>query len=403
MTRVTKVLRPALLVALVGLTACARALVPGPEPEPAGPVDPAQVESVLFLVGDAGEATSATHPILPRLKQDVEWWSERLTQDSSVVVLYLGDIVYPLGLHEPGSPEYPSDSTIVLDQVLVLAGPQARARGTQGYFLAGNHDWGLESDWEGAVRLATLSNFLVRAREHTGASVALEPAAGTGGPTVLDIGEHTRLLLLDTAWWLLYGEAEDGLEHFGVLKGIEEAMLTAGERSVVIAAHHPFRSAGPHGVILPGFYTLGLDFLLRKAGALVQDLNSPVYEELLQGMKRVFASATRPPLVCRAVHRRANNPCDATRSDRSIVRGSREAARLISHSVSGGSTRAGASEGRYLGATPAICLALLGYDVMGVDVDAGKVEVVFRVPHLLGEAPVRIGAVLQQVGGKRVP
>ena len=296
MTCVTKVLRTALLVTLSGLTACARPRIPGPEPEPARPVDPSQVESVLFLVGDAGEATNATHPILPRLKQDVEWWSERLPQDSSVVVLYLGDIVYPLGLHEPGSPEYPSDSTIVMDQVLVLAGPQARARGTQGYFLAGNHDWGLESDWEGAVRLATLSNFLVRAREHTGASVALEPAAGTGGPTVLDIGEHTRLLLLDTAWWLLYGEAEDGLEHFGVLKGIEEAMLTAGERSVVIAAHHPFRSAGPHGGEFDFWRTLGVRYLLARSGAILQDVTSSPYRGLEEGMKDIFGRTGPPPV-----------------------------------------------------------------------------------------------------------
>jgi hypothetical protein len=29
-------------------------------------------------------------------------------------------------------------------------------------------------------------------------------------------------------------------------------------------------------------------------------------------------------------------------------------------------------------------------------VDTGEVEVVFRVPHLLGQAPVRIGALLEQ-------
>ena len=284
--------------AVLGLSlalGCARERPPGPAPEAVGPPDPALVESVIFLVGDAGEAKSATHPILTRLRQDIEWWAEQVPRDSAVRVLYLGDIVYPLGMNPPGADDYPGDSTVVMDQVLVLAGPNAIARHATGYFLAGNHDWGLETDWEGAVRVATLSNFLQMAREYTGAAVSMEPAAGTGGPTVVDVGSHVRLILLDTAWWLLTTEAQGGLQHMGVLKGIEEAMLTAGDRQVFIAAHHPFRTAGPHGGEFSFWRTFGVRYLLARSGAILQDVTSIPYRELERGLRDIF-SRVGPPL-----------------------------------------------------------------------------------------------------------
>ena len=289
--------RPLLLLLLLVLqAACGRERIPGPEPLPARTVDPARTESVLFLVGDAGEATRGTHPILTRLRDDIEWWSEALPEDGTVTVLFLGDIVYPVGLHDRGTQQFPGDSTIAMDQALLLAGPEAQARGAQGYFLAGNHDWGLESDWKGARRLANLSDFLIRAAEHTGANVSLQPPAGTGGPTVVDLGEHVRLLLLDTAWWLLYDQIDEGLARDGVLKAIEEAILDAGDREIVFAAHHPFRSAGPHGGEFDFWETFGIRYLLARSGALLQDVSSIPYRELEEGMRDIFARRGAPLL-----------------------------------------------------------------------------------------------------------
>lgn len=285
-----------LLLLLLLLAGCSRERIPGPEPLPARAVDPARTSSVIFLVGDAGEATRGTHPILTRLRDDVEWWSEALPEGGTVTVLFLGDIVYPAGLHDPGSREFPGDSTIAMDQVMLLAGPQARARGARGIFLAGNHDWGLEPDWKGARRLANLSNFLVRARDHTGAEVSLEPAAGTGGPTVLDLGEHVRLLLLDTAWWLLYDQFGGGPARDGVLEAMEVAMQEAGDREIVIAAHHPFRSAGPHGGEFDFWETFGIRYILARSGAILQDVSSSPYRELEQGLRDIFARRGAPLL-----------------------------------------------------------------------------------------------------------
>lgn len=265
--------------------------LPAPQQIPAP--DPAEVERVLFLVGDPGTARREYYPILPRLEQDIELWAQRLERDSAVAVLFLGDIVYPLGLHPPGSDLFPHDSSIVMDQVRLLAGPYARAREAQGYFLAGNHDWGLEEEFEGYVRLKNLDQFLNRAQGVTGAHVQLVPEVGTGGPFVVDFGERIRILILDTAWWLLAGD-DLRAEHAMVLDSIGAAIRRAGDKRILLAAHHPFQSAGPHGGEFSFWRTFGLRYLLARSGAILQDLSSEPYRQLQEGLRAIFAQTGAP-------------------------------------------------------------------------------------------------------------
>ncbi|MEX2569741.1 MAG: hypothetical protein WD737_00445 [Gemmatimonadota bacterium] len=283
-----------LILWMAAAAACAPVPPEFPIPENVPVPDPAEVESVLFLVGDAGDARMEHSPILQRLRDDVEGWSERLEQDSTVVVLYLGDIVYPLGLHPPDAPEFPSDSAIVMDQVAVVAGPAAVSRSARAYFLAGNHDWGLEEEWAGFDRLTNLANFLAAANATRGANVAVAPDPGTGGPHVVDVGRHLRLLLLDTAWWILDGGQLGLDDRPEVLSRIREAMRQAGGREIMVAAHHPFRSAGPHGGEVSFWRTLGIRYLLTQSGAVLQDITSVPYRELEAGLRSIFASEGSP-------------------------------------------------------------------------------------------------------------
>lgn len=285
----------------VSLTACAGRRVPLPAPSLIAEPDPANIESVVFLAGDAGEANRETHPILTRLQQDVEYWSERVPGDSSVMVLYLGDIVYPLGVNPIGTPDFPGDSAIVHDQTRVVAGPNALAGGARGYFLAGNHDWGLEDEYEGFVRLASLSQLLANIEAETGAYVRLAPEAGSGGPMVVDLGRHLRILMLDTAWWVLDGGQLGAEDYDDVLGGIRDALTESGEREVIVAAHHPFRSAGTHGGQVPFWRTLGVRYLLTRSGAMLQDLTSLPYRELENGLRSIF-STVKAPLIFAGGH-----------------------------------------------------------------------------------------------------
>ena len=62
----------------------------------------------------------------------------------------------------------------------------------------------------------------------------------------------------------------------------------------MIAAHHPFESAGPHGGLIPVWQTLGVRYLLFKSGALLQDLSSRPYVELKRALGEVFREHGRP-------------------------------------------------------------------------------------------------------------
>lgn len=291
MTAPTHARRALAAALLVSAAACAPTPPPLPAPERAPEPPPAEVERVLFLLGDPGTVTTATSPVLQRLERDVEEWAAGLEADSAVAVLVLGDVVYPEGLHEAGHELFDHDTAVVMSQVRLVSGPAALARGARVYFMAGNHDWGERSDFRGAARLARLGAFLDSVRTRTGAIVELAPPAGTGGPHVVDWGPHVRLLLLDTAWWLL--GAEDP-EETPFLDRVEAAMRGAGDREVLFAAHHPFRSAGPHGGEISIWKMFGVYYLLQRAGALLQDINSRPYRGLERGLRETFARLGPP-------------------------------------------------------------------------------------------------------------
>lgn len=287
------------LVLVLLATGCASPPPPPlPGPVPAPTVNPADVDGVVFLLGDAGDALTETSPLLNRLTGEIEWWAQRLDAPETVAVLLLGDIVYPMGLNDRESRAYDGDTAVVMGQVRLVSGPAALARRARAYFMAGNHDWGFRPEWPGVERLRHLETFLATAREGTGAGVFVTPPAGLGGPTVVDVGDGVRLLLLDTAWWLLRGDPASRQE---VLRGIDAAIASAGGRHIVLASHHPFTSAGPHGGQFSLWDAMGLRYLLFRSGAILQDLTSIPYREMEAGLRDIFSRHGRP-LVFAAGH-----------------------------------------------------------------------------------------------------
>jgi hypothetical protein len=228
----------------------------------------------------------------------VEAWSGVLGRDSAVTVLFAGDNVYPAGIHDAGHPSHAMDTLRLRAQLDVLGGPNAQRYRTTGYFVAGNHDWGNMSGPQGLERLRNQERMIERAREAEGLLVDLLPEAGEPGPALLDVGEGVRILALDTHWWL---QERSSFLKEAVFAAVEEGIRSAGERHVVVAAHHPFASGGAHGGPLPVWEGLGIVWLLRQTGSLVQDLNSVVYRDLLFGLKEVFTRVPRP-LIWAAGH-----------------------------------------------------------------------------------------------------
>jgi hypothetical protein len=282
--------RTTALLALLMLLACADD-VPEPERVPsAPPIDTDDVEAVIFLAGDAGAARYERSPILPVIRSAVESWAGAIGRDSAVVVLMLGDNVYPVGMRPVDSGQFEEDSARVADQIALVRGPAARRYGARMYFVAGNHDWGMKQAREGMRRIRNLGEFVTRMRTR-GVAVELLPAAGSGMPEAIDAG-RLRIVLLDTAWWVFGAEPE---LRDAVLDRLAELLVTE-DRPVVVAAHHPLVTAGQHGGLAPVWDYFGIRYLLSRSGAILQDIESQPYRELLRGLERIFAAGPRPLL-----------------------------------------------------------------------------------------------------------
>jgi hypothetical protein len=279
----------------ISMTACSGqmpSLAPSRIPEP----NPRDLETVLFLMGDAGEAHRDTDPVMRVMQADVERWSDMMTRDSTIIVLFLGDNVYPAGVHDRTDPLFPEDSAKLQAQIDVVNGRRAREVGVRGIFIPGNHDWGQTRGLEGIDRLRNQDAMLKR-RNAEGSPVRMMPSPGTPGPQVIDVGSRLRILLLDTAWWLLAGT--DTSKQV-VYREMKRAVDNAGTRDIVVAAHHPFRSASSHGGLMPFWSGLGVRYLLNRSGAVLQDLSSIPYRSLTRTFLAAFAE--HPPLVFAGGH-----------------------------------------------------------------------------------------------------
>lgn len=297
----TRRLRAALLAsALAGLVVACFGTTRGPD---FGPDDaPYLHESVtavpdrsdepvfrLILAGDAG-SPAPEDPTLALVAR----WSEPRPERSRVV--YLGDNVYPAGLQD----EDRARGEAVLRQQ-IAAGPARKI------FLPGNHDWG--------YRLVQSLTPGVLARQQAfidahGAAARFAPRDGCPGPEEIELlapGDGLRggltLLALDLHWWLLPEEQRpacqgirDTSEFLPRLSGV---LAARRDENVVVVAHHPLRSGGPHGGHTRGFlYDFGA--LLARQLYSLQDLVEPGYREMIGVLSAVLAE--HPPLAFAAGH-----------------------------------------------------------------------------------------------------
>lgn len=290
-----------LMFGALALGACSSAVAVGSYPARllVGAPEPSGVEAVLFLIGDAGYAPEGRSPVLAQLAAEVEYWSGELQRDSAVSVAYLGDIVYPDGMHARGDRHFARDSIRLWNQIRIVAGPSALDRASQGFFLTGNHDWGNMTGEGGLQRVINLDAELDSARVATGAQVTLLPTVNDPGPVVRDITRNIRLVFVDTHWWIQ--ERSDEVKD-AFFARMEEAFVTSGDREVILLAHHPWVSAGPHGVVASGSRSIGLLYLLSKSGVYAQDVNAPTNSEFRDRLRATFEKAGKVPLVYAAGH-----------------------------------------------------------------------------------------------------
>jgi len=290
-------------LALAGLGACAGA--PPPQVAPVPAIPPTDVAVSLYLIGDAGAPNRSGEPVLQALNRD------RGSHAAKSVVLFLGDNIYPTGLPLPSDPDRPEAERRIADQVEAVT----RVGGT-GYFVPGNHDWA-HSGKDGWEAIRRQKAFI----DSAGAGkVFLLPGGGCPGPSVVDIGQRLRLVLMDTQWWLHDGPKP---RHPGsgcpadseseVVDSLRAALAVPPDRLVVVAAHHPLSSGGVHGgsfglvdhlfplrLVVPWLWVplpwIGSLYpAARQHGISSQDIPSRAYQRLVAAFSRAFADAP-PPL-----------------------------------------------------------------------------------------------------------
>ncbi len=283
-----RLLLPGALLALAGLLqTCTPAPFRPGEFTPIEEGDPAGARAVVFLVGDAGDHPKEQSPLIHRLRQDVERWSAALPGDSAVSVLFLGDNIYPDGLHDRNHEMFSQDSARLHAQIWTVSGPEARADDVPGIFLAGNHDWGQMDGAEGLARLRNMDQHLREVARRGEASVQLLPPSGSPTPRIVELGGVARLVLIDTHWWL----ADPTERARETMMGAVRAALENPEGlPIIVASHHPFDSGGPHTLRSP-FDPFAV---LAKAGAIVQDLNSVPFVDFKRRLQAAFREAGAP-------------------------------------------------------------------------------------------------------------
>ncbi|MGD2046137.1 MAG: metallophosphoesterase [Gemmatimonadota bacterium] len=283
-------MRLAVLTSLALLAACTpsqvryQTVLPD---EPGGPLD-----AVLYLVGDAGEANPARADVLADLTRDID----AVTGEGSppVVVAFLGDNVYDAGL-----PTEPSEEDLdkLTGQVQALGDhPDVR-----GVFLPGNHDWANGASFsDGRAAIERQIEWVQGAS--AGQDVTFLPDDGCPGPASVDLGRTTRLIFIDTEWLLREPERRCGTtdEFYGRLT---EQLRAAGGRRVVVLAHHPLVSGGPHGGnVAPLENGPFVYYLARKSGVPIQDLSSGRYSEVIGHLREAIDVSGVRPLAFVAGH-----------------------------------------------------------------------------------------------------
>jgi hypothetical protein len=275
------------------------------------PAEPSRIESTIFLIGDAGEPLAdGSEPTLKSLKRQVQ-----STPDSSRVI-FLGDNIYPAGLPATSDLTRQESERRLLEQLRAVDTTRAR-----GIFIPGNHDWARygPGGWEAVKRQE------VFVEEYLGRRGEFLPDRGCPGPVVRDIGNHLRLIVLDTQWWLhdhvkpQRGNSDcatDSREE--VLADLQAALAGAGQRAVLVTAHHPLESHGVHGgfygwrdhlfpllnfskylwIPLPGIGSLYP--LVRSFGVSDQDLADRENCEMRHALEAVFTA--NPPLAIASGH-----------------------------------------------------------------------------------------------------
>lgn len=272
------------------------------------PVPTASVSQSIFLIGDAGDPAPGGEPVLVALTGELN------RSEVPATVIFLGDNIYPKGMPKKDADNRQEMERRLQDQIDAVLSTSASA-----IFTPGNHDWakGKSDGWDAVLRQQEYIEAVGSER------VRFLPQGGCPGPRFVDLGDHVRVVFMDTQWWFHKRDKPSGTRNCpateeSVLDSLRGVLLSAGDRHIVVAAHHPLLSSGPHGghftwqdhvfpvTALASWAWLPLPVigsaypLSRMWGISDQDLSGALNEHMREAFESVFEE--NPPLVFAAGH-----------------------------------------------------------------------------------------------------
>ncbi|MBL4704761.1 MAG: metallophosphoesterase, partial [Flavobacteriales bacterium] len=194
----------------------------------------------LYMIGDAGGDTLNSKPLLNGLHvrlQDAD------PKKSGVV--FLGDNIYPEGLHKKTSEFRLQDEGRINAQLDILKDYEGEI-----LFIPGNHDW----DRQGPDGLKRVKRQEEYSQKYLNKGNVFRPSHGCPGPEVLKLSPGLVLIAIDTQWWVHEFERTSGEKDGCDVRTPDELMVLFKDllkkyrnQNVIVTGHHPLYSNGNHG------------------------------------------------------------------------------------------------------------------------------------------------------------
>lgn len=250
----------------------------------------------MFLIGDAGAPALETQEPTLKLFQS---FLDKAPEKSAAI--FLGDNIYLNGLPDSTHPDRAFYEARLNEQLNTVQNFKGKV-----IFIPGNHDW--DDGGKDGLNAVKRQEKYVEAYLNRGNTFL--PDEGFPGPVDIELmdddedprlRDDIRLIVLDTQWWLhkhekSYGDTGDYdlVDGGDFLVELEDILKKREKDFVVVAAHHPLITNGPHGGYVPASTHLkppifgSLYAFYRKAFGLEQDIPHHNYKEMSKTLRRMF-------------------------------------------------------------------------------------------------------------------
>ena len=198
-----------------------------------------QILHRVILIGDAGEDADESGPVLDILHERKQGLDEK-----DVTVVFLGDNIYPEGLHKKDHPLRAQDEARIIAQLDAVKDHKGEV-----IFIPGNHDW-QQGGKEGFAFNKRQEDFV---QKYLDRKVYI-PSDGCSGPKAVEICDELVIIAIDTQWWLHQYRKGRGKKDDCQFSTKEDFVLEFKEllkkyrrKNVMVVGHHPMYSNGHHG------------------------------------------------------------------------------------------------------------------------------------------------------------